>query len=214
VKPSGGSLPHNDASMSSINPPSGLPPSNLSVSAFRETAEQAPAVRVALEDGQFTVLGQGQMSGSSGSRSVAWVKGDVDTTSMFLNSLSRSFGAGLSAAIARELGLEPAPGKPLASRLIKEALDMAEAGQRAMTGVDFATFLDHSAVSNGPGFRAALGQAGLEPSAVTSAQRQSIDNAVRAHFEMAASDGKTPVDPKAAASWLAAEIARLTKASG
>jgi hypothetical protein len=199
--------------MSSIHPSSGSTPAEPAIADFREAARNAPEVHVALDQGHFVVLGQGHMSSSAGSRSVAWVKGDADTTSIFVNALNRSFGAGVAGAVAREFGLEPTPGKPLSSRLVKEALNMAEAAQGALAGVDFLTFLDHSAVSGGAGYRAALSVAGLDASAVSPTQREAIDNAIRARFQEAAAQGASPVEPATAARWLHSELAPLTKPS-
>jgi len=135
-------------------------------------------------------------------RSVAWVQGDTDTTRMFLDAMSQSFGGAVSQAIARELGLEPAPGKPLASRLIEQALDMAQTSQRALGGVDFLTLMDHSAQVGSASFRASCAELGIPPQQVGPEQRHQIDQWVRQQADAAVSQGQSPLSPPQVQGWL------------
>lgn len=194
--------------MSNIPSPGAVSPGLLTTTAFGQAASQGVAVQASVDGQSFTVLAEGQFSGASGSRSVAWVQGETDTTSMFVRALQNSFGAGLSGAVARELGLDPAPGRPLASRLVQQALDMAETGQQALGGVDFLTRLDHSASAGGGAWRAALARAGVDPQSVTAEQKAAIDQAMEARFAAAQAEGKSPVASSQASAWLQETIAR------
>lgn len=185
----------NISSVSPLGSASGTSP----LDAFRQGAAQAEQVVVQLDGQNFTVLGQGQ---TASGRSVAWVQGDTDTTRMFLDAMTQSFGGTVSQAIARELGLEPAPGKPLASRLIEQALDMAQTSQQALGGVDFLTLMDHSAQVGSAAFRGACAELGLAPQGVTGPQRHQIDQLVRQQADAAASQGQSPLSPSQVQAWL------------
>jgi len=187
-------------------PLSGVP----GVDAFQSAAAQGPQVVVAVDGRDLRVLAQGSMDGGSAQRSVAWVQSDLDVAGMFMQALSQAYGGGISAAVARELGLEPAPGRPLESRLVLQAVDMAQTGQRALAGVDFLTQLEHSAAAQGSAFRTVLADMGLAPSALSSTQRQQIDAAMTDRFLSATQAGEVPVTPETAASWLKDTISRLT----
>lgn len=185
----------NISSVSPLGSASGTSP----LDAFRQGAAQAEQVVVQLDGQNFTVLGQGQ---TASGRSVAWVQGDTDTTRMFLDAMSQSFGGAVSQAIARELGLEPAPGKPLASRLIEQALDMAQTSQRALGGVDFLTLMDHSAQVGSASFRASCAELGIPPQQVGPEQRHQIDQWVRQQADAAVSQGQSPLSPPQVQGWL------------
>lgn len=185
----------NISSLSPLGSASGTSP----LDAFRQGAAQADQVVVQLDGQNFTVLGQGQ---TTSGRSVAWVQGDTDTTRMFLDAMTQSFGGAVSQAIARELGLEPAPGKPLASRLIEQALDMAQTSQRALGGVDFLTLMDHSAQMGSASFRSSCTELGLVPQQVGAEQRHQIDQLVRQHADAAVSQGQSPLSGTQVQAWL------------
>jgi nucleotide-binding universal stress UspA family protein len=197
--------------MTITNPAGGSPLGPPALDAFRQSAQDAPEVRVAFDAGSYKVQGQGQFSGAGGNRAVAWVQGESDTTSMFVQALAQSFGGGLSAAVARELGLDPAPGRPLASRLVSQAVDIARTGQQALSGVDFLTLLDHSAAAGGMGFKAVLGPLPIDPATLDGAARAAIDARVKLKFEEAAARGESPVLAATAQAWVKAELLLLTK---
>lgn len=180
--------------------------------AFERSARQADAVRVVLDGDSFQVLGQGQLPTAQGMRSVAWVQSDqADTTRMFVDALAQTYGGGISQAVARELGLDPAPGKPLASRLVHQAIDAANTGRQALSGVDFLTQIDHSATAQGGAFRAKLQALGLDTTPLDTATRQAIDQQMREQFEHAARQGQVPVSAATAGQWLEAALLPLTK---
>lgn len=94
--------------ISSVTPSSPF----VSLEAFAKAAESGQDVYVDVAGEKLQVLGMGA---TPGGRSVAWVAPNVDTTEMFAQALARSFGQGIASAVSRELGLEPNPGKPVAT---------------------------------------------------------------------------------------------------
>ena len=179
-----------------------LPPSSahgIPLDAFSQASRTEPAVVVSASGQSLRVLGVGA---TPGGRGIAWVAPDVDTTSMFTQALGQTYGSGIASAISRELGLTPSPGKPLSSRAIERALDMAQTSRQTLAGVDFATRLDCSAVAGGPVFLGACKAVGMDPGSVTPQERQRIDQAMQQKFEQAAQSGQSPVAPADAQGWL------------
>lgn len=171
--------------------------------AFRQAAQTHDAVRITLDGADWQVQGVGTMPQSR--REVAWVSPDAaqpDTTSVFVQALEQSFSSGLSAAVARSLDLRPAPGQALSSRTVNQAVDMAQTGQQALSGVDFLTRLQFSAASNGPEFRRVCESLGQEAGAVTQERRQHIDAQMDARFAQAHASGASPVSGQQAEQWL------------
>lgn len=182
----------------SISPISNhLPP--LALEAFARAAEQGDHVYVEVSGDRYQVLATGQ---TPGGRSVAWVAPDSDTASSFMRSLDHAYGASLSRTIEHELGLAPNPGKPLSSRTIEQALDMAKTAQSVLAGVDFMTVLAFSAKSDSAAFRAACNEANIAADALTPQKRSAIDQDMASRFEHAAATGKSPISPATAHSWL------------
>lgn len=174
-----------------------------SLQAFQEAIPKGEEVLVHVDGTDFKVQAQGEYSAASGlSRRVAWVKSDVDTTGIFMQAMAQTYGARLSEQIAKTLGLEPAPGKALSTRVIAQALDMGHTGQKAMQGVDFMTQLDHSATASGRTFQRLAAENGLDPRGLDQGHRQWIDEQMQARFSEAAAQGQSPVSPELANSWL------------
>ena len=98
-------------------------------------------MQIQLDGQSFKVIATGQ---TPSAHSVAWISGE-DTTRMFIETLESAVGPALSNAIANELGLQPALGKPLASRTIEQALTMADTANTAIEGVRYATDLNRTA---------------------------------------------------------------------
>lgn len=184
--------------------------SALSLEAFARSASQSDQLQAVVVDGQtYTMQALGQLPTAGGQRSVAWVQGDVDTTSLFMQAFGASFGGQLSAAVSKELGLAPNPGKPLSSRLVTQALDMAQTGQQAFSGVDFLTRLAHSATTGGAAFKTIAIELAIAPTALTDANRRDIDARMMQHFNAASASGQTPVSAAQADQWLRAELAAV-----
>ncbi len=183
-----------------INVPLTAPPhGSPALEAFTAAAKNNDAVYLSVSGQSLQVLGTGT---SSSGRSVAWVDPDLDTARTFTNVLGQQYGIGITKAIAQELNLTPSPGRPLSSRTITQALDMAQTAHQALAGVDFLTALQCSAQGSGPIFRAACQTLEINPASLSAPQRQQIDQAMRHHFEQAALSGQTPVRPDIAADWL------------
>jgi hypothetical protein len=170
-----------------------------SLEAFAEAAQASPDVSVDIAGERLRVLGRGS---TPGGRSVTWLAPHVDTTSMFAQMLERTYGHGIAAAVKRELELDASPGKPLLSRSVLAALDMAATASQALAGVDFVTRLSTSAVGNTPMFQQTCQDCGIDAANVSAEQRQAIDLAMQTRFEKAAAGGQTPVPLSTATTWL------------
>lgn len=194
--------------MQPINSSPGFASLGPSLESFRQGAALADQLQAIEVEGQrFTVQASGQMPTQAGSRSVDWVQGDVDTTGLFMQAFSASFGGRLSAAVAQELGLAPAPGKPLASRLVNQALDMAQTGQQAFAGIDFLTQVAHSASAGGVAFKAVMAELALPLSALSKTDCSAIDSRMQQRLDAATAQGHSPVAASQMADWLRSELA-------
>lgn len=142
-------------------------------------------------------------------RSVAWIEPETDSTSAFVGALEQSFSQGIRASVVRELGLDAAPGKPLSSRTVMQAIDMAQTSRQTLQGVDFLTQLTLSAVGQSSGFKDVCQASGIPPSAVDAKQREAIDAAMQMRFEAAAREGASPVSMQTAKDWLREELGVL-----
>lgn len=174
-----------------------------SLDSFRESAIKGDALYVSHDGAEWKVLATGT---TPGQRSVAWIEPDADSQSAFVGALGHAFSRGIQAAVVRELALGPAPGQPLASRTVQQAIAMAETSQKAMHGVDFMTQVMCSAVANSSGFAAACQAEGLSPAAINGPQREAIDAAMQQRFDQAVSQGQSPVAPALAQQWLQSEL--------
>nr|MBF0683572.1 hypothetical protein [Pseudomonas sp.] len=182
----------------SISPISNPAPA-LPLEAFARAAEHGDEVYVDTAGGKHQVLALGR---TPSGRPVAWVAPDSDTASSFMRSLSHACGTTLSRTIGQELGLGSNPGKPLASRTITQALEMAEAARSVLAGVDFVTALAFSAQGGGAGFRAACAEAKVSPDAISPQRKASIDQDMARRFETAETNGLSPVTSATAHAWL------------
>jgi hypothetical protein len=186
-------------------------PSGPSLADFREVASKGEAVLVTVQGQSCTVLAQGVLQGKFGDRSVLHVQSDVDTTGLFMQAMSDSFGMSLSKTIVDELGLTPSLGKPIGSRNVILALDMAETSMATLEAVDFMTMLDCSATGCGPNFRSALQQLGLASVSVSQTEKVAIDQHMRLRFAQAAAGGESPVAHATAMYWLKTELSHFSK---
>ncbi len=91
---------------------------------------------------------------------------EVDTTEIFVAVLGCAFSRHIRDAVVRELGLYPKPGQPLESRLVLQAIAMAEASWKALQGLDFMTQWMLSAAAHGRAFVETCRALGLSPGAV------------------------------------------------
>jgi len=170
-----------------------------SLEAFAEAAQTGQDISVEVAGERLRVLGRGS---TPGGRSVTWLAPHVDTTSMFAHMLERTYGNGIASAVARELELDASPGKPLLSRSVLAALDMAATASQALAGVDFVTRLSTSALANTPVFQQACQDCDIDAASVPAEQRKAIDLAMQARFEKATTCGQAPVLLPTATAWL------------
>ncbi len=178
-------------------------PTAPALEAFQQAAQQGSWLHVSQDGAQWQVMATGT---TPSQRSVAWIEPHADTTSAFVQALGQSFSQGIQKAVAQELGLQPAPGRPLAARTVLQALDMAQTSQNALQGVDFLTQLSVSATQGSAAFTEACRQLALDPAGVDAGQRARIDARMQQRFEAAAASLQSPVAPATARQWLLQEL--------
>ena len=175
----------------------------LSLNSFHESAKKGDTLQVVHDGAAWTVWASGTtVSERFGARSQL----DIDTTAIFADALGRAYSRGIQDAVVRELGMEPQPGKPLQSRLVLQAIEMAETSRKALQGVDFMTQLMFSAAAHSERFVAVCLELGLSPDSVSPPQRAAVDANMRERFAQAAQQGQFPVAPELAQQWLTAEL--------
>lgn len=178
-----------------------IPPSSantgITLQNFQQAAEQH--TEVYLDGERLVVLGTGQ---TSQGRQVAWVAPTGDAASSLADALKNAVGPGLGDAIVRELGLSPAPGKPLSARTIKLALSMAQEGRHAMEGVDYMTQLRFSAQNRTADFIRVCQSNNVDPQQLDTLARSVIDQQLAERLHVAAQAGQSPVPPQQAEAWL------------
>lgn len=134
---------------------------------FERVASNNGSKLIELDGEKLRVLGHGTLPGSG--RSVAWVDASQDgsaassVTRVFAEALSDRFGSRLASGIARELGLDITAGKPIESRTVTAAIDMARTASNALEGSYFALRLSFDPVLNGTGFSSVVNELGLDP---------------------------------------------------
>lgn len=171
----------------------------LSLSSFRDSARKGDRLHVVHDGSAWKVWASGAAM-SEGSEV------ELDTIEIFVAALGRAFFRGIQGAVVRELGLDPKPGQPLESRLVLQAITMAEASWQALQGVDFMTQLMLSAAAHSSAFVEACRALGLAPDAVSAQQRAAVDACMRKRFAQAVRQGNFPVAPALAQQWLRAEL--------
>ena len=134
---------------------------------------------------------------------------DAPTEDESLHSARGVFGDRLvDAALALDL-LAPPKG-PLPAGTELHALDALREASQALSGVDFLTQLEFSAVHQGAGFKKTARRLGLSAHALTPNVCQRVDGRMAQRFAEASASGAIPVDRQAAAQWLQDELFILT----
>lgn len=180
---------------------------------FRAAADQGEAVLLSLDGQKLRVLASATFEDAGGqSHSVSWVASGADTTGLFIQALGQTYGGRLGQEIASTLGLQPTPGKPLESRLVKQAIDMAATSQGAMDGIDFLTQLAFSAAKGGQAFQRSVAELQLDPRTLDPGKRQWIDEQMADRFNQAQADGQSPISSQTASAWLGEILGKLADA--
>jgi len=161
----------------------------VSIEAFEQAAAKGGVILLERASDGMRVIATGV---TRDRRHVAWVQtqtaGEGDPTGVFLGLLEGRFGQRISDMVAREMGLEA--NRPLHAREVQRAIQLAKDSQAMFAGMNFMTRLQLSAVSNGPEFRSACAELGLDPDALSQADRQEIDRALEQAFrEASGADG-------------------------
>ena len=169
------------------------------LNAFRREALRGPAVVAYEAETGHVVQAVGQLGSG---REVAWLGPSGDTTHDFLDAIAQRFGAAAKARVHQELGLQPAPGKPLPSRLVEPALAIARRTHSVLAGLDFMSRLAFSAQHSGRSFLAACARQGIDPGQLDAAARQRIDAAMAQRFAAAVDLPGGEVPQEVAARWL------------
>lgn len=190
-----------------------LPPSTAAgtvsppgLETFQQAAQQSEWLHVSQDGTEWQVKAAGT---TPSQRSVAWVEPHADTTTAFVAALGQSFSRGIQSAVAHELGLQPAPGRPLAGRTVLQAIDMAQTSQTAMQGVDFLTRLNVSAAHGSAAFVDACRLVGRDPAGISQEQRALLDARMDQRFGAAQAEKQGPVSDPVAQDWLLQELRAL-----
>ena len=196
--------------VNNLPPTTAAGPPQPALESFQEAAQQGPWLHVSQDGAQWQVKATGI---TPSQRSVAWVEpqSEADTTSAFVAALGQSFSRGIQSAVARELGLEPAPGRPLSARTVQQALDMAQTSRTALQGVDFLTQLSVSAAHSSTTFMQACKQLAIDPASLGTEQRTLVDARMEQRFQGAAAERQAPVTPATAREWLMQELRSFTR---
>lgn len=176
--------------------------------AFQEAAQQGQWLHVSRDGAQWQVKASGT---TPSQRAVAWVEPDHDTTSAFVTALGQSFSRGVQSAVARELGLDPAPGRPLSGRLVQQAIEMARTSENALSGVDFFTRLQASAQHGSTAFAQVCQELGHDPARISPQTRAQIDQRVQQQFDAAQAQRLAPVPDGQARQWLLEAVRELVR---
>ena len=187
-----------------------VPPS---ISAFKRAAQEGVMVEIFIDGSTFDVRARGHLNTHGGSdHSVDWVTPQhQDTTHFFLQALKKNYGDKLSAITSRELAIESTHGKPLASRIVINALNMAETSSTALCGVDYFTRLEHSAEFGGSAYRKALIELKIEAPLIREDQKKSIDKVMLEKFNQEAAAGRSPIASIVVKNWLLEELTNIVK---
>jgi hypothetical protein len=180
-------------------PPNPNPMSAPSLDDFVRQAHGAEQVIATPEGNRWTVIAVGK---TPSGREVLFVDPQVDSTALLLRALADRYGPIASQIAARELGLGPARGVPVAARVVESAVRLGADVQSALAGVDFVTRLAASAVRQGHIFRECCEQLGMAPSSLGLARREALDRDIERRIVVAQAQGAVPIAPPAVRAWL------------
>lgn len=169
-------------------------PDDISLDAFRAAVADGDGWLEVTSGGTLEVVATRRKFG----RSVTWVRNgagaDPQLGGLFIEALGRAFGEAMAADIAGECDVRPDDGKPLATRAVRRALDMAAHRQGIYQGMNFLTRLQFAARGRGPEFLASCAAAGVAPGALAPRMLDAIDARFGMLFDQAADGDRTFVD--------------------
>ncbi len=197
------------ATQSESNPETSSPPTlDAFINAARAAGDEGE-VRVRIDGSNCLVLATGK---TASGRDVSWIaNAEPDATSVYLSVFQKHFGKRLTNAVLEHFSDELSPGKPLSARTVTLALEMADRSLTVLSGVDFLTKLQSSAVAHGHNFEAACKRLGLNPATFNIETRTRIDGVIQNRFRAAFLDGESPVDMDRMQQWLLEAIQREIK---
>jgi len=176
----------------------GTPTLDAFITAARAAGEQGE-VHVRLDGQNFLVLAHGR---TATGRDVSWIANDEpDATSIYLSVFQKHYGQRLTEAVKENFS-DLSPGKPLSARTVTLALEMADRSLTALSGVDFLTRLQSSAMARGRNFDQACSRLGIDASSVSGETRGRIDADIQRRFQAALVNGESPVDTVRMQAWL------------
>ena len=176
----------------------GAPTLDAFITAARAAGEQGE-VRVQLDGQNYLVLANGR---TATGRDVSWItNNEPDATSIYLSVFQKHYGQRLTEAVKENFS-DLTPGKPLSARTVTLALEMADRSLTALSGVDFLTRLQSSALARGRNFDQACSRLGIEPGSISSESRGRIDADIQSRFQEALIQGESPVGMARMQSWL------------
>ena len=146
-------------------------------------------------DGNPQVIATGR---STAGHKVEWMRPGAASESeqrvvqRFLDALSIEYGPRITRAIAGELGLETAGGG-LDTRVVKDALRMAETQRDVFPGANFFVELHCSPEARTPAFRAACAAAGIDAGALAANDLAVLAQRFRDALAAASQDNREPL---------------------
>lgn len=108
---------------------------SIGIEDFRREAARGEALYLHVDGATYKLVANGT---TPSGRSVAWVESCGDVSRVFIAAMKEAFGQQVSESVANELGLAPSECKSLSSRVVVQALSMAETAASFMDGVHFA----------------------------------------------------------------------------
>ena len=149
-------------------------------------------------DGKPQVIATGR---STAGHKVEWMRpgaaSDVEqrVVKRFLDALSVEYGPRITRAISGELGLET-DSRGLDTRVVKDALRMAETQRDVFSGANFFIELHCSPEARTPAFRAACAAAGIDAGTLAASDLATLAQRFRDALAAASQDNREPLDTR------------------
>lgn len=122
----------------------------------------------------------------------------ADATAMFLDALEQSYGRHISEIVKNGLRLNDHAGRPLASPLVKRAVELAKASQSLYAGMNFMSRIHFSATRGGAEFARACAKHGTSAQELGPGRRAYADYLFDQSFQSASRGDTVYVPPEKA----------------